>query len=412
MAETVTKTVLDVDKLFSQIVVNGEVHNSTRYVAPTTVSAVTPSSQQSQETQNTTSSSNRTTQGADVYAVELNDVLHNFVDQPVTEGLQNEVRDREREDNYISNSLANETQQRYLADQALEGRIEGIEAVIPNQATAQNQLADKAFVNSSIATNTANFMGTFTSLAQIQAIQNPTNNDYAFLESTDQAGNTLYSRYKYSADSQEWLFEYNLNNSSFTAEQWATINSGLTQQSVTNEIDEAIALAGKIPLGMIAPFYRATAPSGWLACDGTTFSQADYPDLYTLLGTNVLPDLQEVTLVGIGHNITNIFDSSEKNPATQQFGTQVHDEYNLGEFKDDQMQKIVGNVTSYSEALFNSRSLGSDGVFTTSDSAKWCGGDNASYGPVKLTFDNSRVARTGSVTHGRQIGVLFCIKAT
>lgn len=400
MAETVTKTVLDVDKLFSQIVVNGEVHNSTRYVAPTTVSAVTPSSQQSQETQNTTSSNNRTTQGADVYAVELNDVLHNFVDQAVTEGLQNEVRDREREDDYISNSLANETQQRYLADQALEGSIEGIEAVIPNQATAQNQLADKAFVNSSIATNTANFMGTYTSLAQIQAIQNPTNNDYAFLESTDQAGNTLYSRYKYSADSQEWLFEYNLNNSSFTAEQWATINSGLTQQSVTNEIDEAIALAGKIPLGMIAPFYRATAPSGWLACDGTTFSQADYPDLYTLLGTNVLPDLQEVTLVGIGHNRTNIFNNEETNPATQQLGTQVHDEYNLGEFKDDQLQDHTHSY--YAPKDYYNRDLEGRWVNVGANPATRTSGSvtaNAGY-------------RTGAVTHGRQVGVLYCIKAT
>jgi len=411
MAETVTKTVLDVDKLFSQIVVNGEVHNSTRYVAPTTVSAVTPSSQQSQETQNTTSSNNRTTQGADVYAVELNDVLHNFVDQAVTEGLQNEVRDREREDNYISNSLANETQQRYLADQALEGSIEDIEAVIPNQATTQNQLADKAFVNSSIATNTANFMGTFTSLAQIQAIQNPTNNDYAFLETTDQAGNTLYSRYKYSADSQEWLFEYNLNNSSFTAEQWATINSGLTQQSVTNEIEEAIALAGKIPVSFIAPFYRATAPAGWLVCDGRDTTGTDeelstyYPLLYAILGSNKLPDLQEVTLVGIGHNITNIFDSNEINPATQQAGTQVHDEYNLGEFKDDQLQghwHIInqagigaGQSKPYPLSVYNGNNR-TDNVIA----------NNA------ISDGTNGTPRVGTTTHGRQIGVLYCIKAT
>ena len=35
-------------------------------------------------------------------------------------------------------------------------------------------------------------------------------------------------------------FEYELNNSSFTAEQWATINSGLTQSSVTQDIENAI----------------------------------------------------------------------------------------------------------------------------------------------------------------------------
>lgn len=35
MAETVVKTVENVDRLFSQIVVNGEVYESENYVAPT-----------------------------------------------------------------------------------------------------------------------------------------------------------------------------------------------------------------------------------------------------------------------------------------------------------------------------------------------------------------------------------------
>ena len=38
----------------------------------------------------------------------------------------------------------------------LEEAVANITALIPSQASSQNQLADKAFVNSSIATNTAN----------------------------------------------------------------------------------------------------------------------------------------------------------------------------------------------------------------------------------------------------------------
>ena len=121
-----------------------------------------------------------------------------------------------------------------------QGDIDNIEDLIPNQASAQNQLADKKFVNSSITSNTANFLGTYSTLAEIEAIPNPTNNDYAFLETTDQAGNTLYDRYKYNATDNEWLFEYELNNSGFTAQQWATINSGLTQSSVDSDIEDAI----------------------------------------------------------------------------------------------------------------------------------------------------------------------------
>jgi hypothetical protein len=55
-------------------------------------------------------------------------------------------------------------------------------------------------------------------------------NDYAFVVATDSAGNTLYNRYKWNGTA--WLFEYALNNSSFTANQWAAINSGATTANI------------------------------------------------------------------------------------------------------------------------------------------------------------------------------------
>ena len=60
-----------------------------------------------------------------------------------------------------------------------------------------------------------------------------TNNDYAFVVGVDSVGNTTYSRYKYNASTQQWALEYVLNNSSFTAEQWAAINSSITSGLVT-----------------------------------------------------------------------------------------------------------------------------------------------------------------------------------
>lgn len=113
---------------------------------------------------------------------------------------------------------------------ALQGAINDITDLIPAQATTENQLADKNFVNSSIATNTANFIGTFDSLEELEAYDGTkTNNDYAFVETTDTAGNTLYQRYKYNSAESEWKFEYALNNTGFTAEQMAAINSGATR---------------------------------------------------------------------------------------------------------------------------------------------------------------------------------------
>lgn len=110
-----------------------------------------------------------------------------------------------------------------------------ITSVIPSTATASNKLADQNFVNSSIATNTANFIGTFNSVADLENYSGTvTNNDYAFVVGTDSAGNTVYDRYKYTTSTTpaSWIFEYELNNSSFTAAQWASINSGITSGDV------------------------------------------------------------------------------------------------------------------------------------------------------------------------------------
>lgn len=111
--------------------------------------------------------------------------------------------------------------------------------IIPSQASTENQLADKDFVNSSIATATAEFVGTFNSIEDLEAIIVVNDNDYGFVAEVDEAGNTVYNRYKYNGG-EGWLFEYALNNSSFTAEQWAAIQSGITAQLVEklNNIQE------------------------------------------------------------------------------------------------------------------------------------------------------------------------------
>ena len=314
----VTKVVENVDRLFSQIVVNGEVHESDRYVPPEPESAPLVSTNQSSssEEEQTAEQNDEPVQGEYVKAVELNNILHDFNDEELAEqvngvktdvinlngcvscicsdinninsqlgGVRHDIcclngdigridtcigvvqTDVGRLNNRVGNaegsitclqtdvgnvegdvcclqsdvgSLQTCTGTLCCCINSAQCQIDGIEELIPNQASCTNQLADKCFVNSSIASNTANFMGTYTTLADIEAIPNPTNNDYAFLQTTDSAGNTLYKRYKYSSEDTQWLFEYDLNNSSFTAEQWATINSGLTQSSVCSDISSAI----------------------------------------------------------------------------------------------------------------------------------------------------------------------------
>lgn len=112
---------------------------------------------------------------------------------------------------------------------------------------SENAVQNKAiydFLNSSVANNTAYFKGTYNSVAELETIVDATNNDYAFVVSVDANGNTVYNRYKYSDN--EWLFEYALNNSSFTANQWDTINSGVTSADIQNLQDGKVdKVAGK-----------------------------------------------------------------------------------------------------------------------------------------------------------------------
>lgn len=112
------------------------------------------------------------------------------------------------------------------------------------------------FVNSSVATNTANFLGSF-SLAdlsltypatdvQIAAALNshtwpsgvaPTNNDYVYVEIQNPQTTGVddkVERFKYSGLLESWGYEYTLNNSSFTAAEMATLESGVTASDKTN----------------------------------------------------------------------------------------------------------------------------------------------------------------------------------
>lgn len=133
-----------------------------------------------------------------------------------------------------------------------------IKGKIPAAATASNQLADKDFVNSSIATATATFRGAYRLYDDLglrvtgntydkpscaftlkTVISSEDNNDYCFvlipIENTEGAATQYIDRYKYNGT--DWSYEYTLNNSGFTAEQWAAINSGITS-TIVAQIDD------------------------------------------------------------------------------------------------------------------------------------------------------------------------------
>lgn len=133
-----------------------------------------------------------------------------------------------------------------------KGRLDAIYAKVPAAAyNAGNEIADKVFVNSSIATATATYQGNYNvvtdlslaynaSHAQIESaldslLVNVDDNDYCFVEipESDTTGAPIIRTERYKFDGGNWSYEYALNNSGFTADQWSAINSGITSGLVT-----------------------------------------------------------------------------------------------------------------------------------------------------------------------------------
>ena len=129
MSEQVIKTVENVDKLFSQIIVNGETFISDKVVEqPKPV--VKPSTKT--ETTTTTSTAPKASRaGEDVYAVDLNDVLHNFTDRTTKQNLTEEIRNRTEKDTAMQTEL--NTVKSSL--NTVKASVEDIQALIPNQET-------------------------------------------------------------------------------------------------------------------------------------------------------------------------------------------------------------------------------------------------------------------------------------
>ena len=134
----------------------------------------------------------------------------------------------------------------YTADKVLSDAIDAILLLIPSAASALNKLVDMQTMNSSIATATASFKGTYNLVSDlhlgVDAIHEQIgaaldalslgadNNDYAFVQVPNSATAPkeirVTERYKFNGTN--WLFEYDLNNSGFTQGQWNAINSGVT----------------------------------------------------------------------------------------------------------------------------------------------------------------------------------------
>ncbi|ENG7679156.1 tail fiber protein [Providencia stuartii] len=145
------------------------------------------------------------------------------------------------------------------------------------------------------------------------------------------------------------------------------------------------------PVGAPIPWPQATAPSGYLICNGQTFNKTTYPLLAKAYPSGVLPDLRGEFIRGLdaGRNIDN--------------GRVVLSA------QTDAIQNIKGEISISSE---KTPSSGSSGAFTSI----------AANGTVvtssfvtrqiqKFSFDASNSARTANETRPRNIAFLYIVRA-
>ena len=95
----------------------------------------------------------------------------------------------------------------------------------------RHEYAKKKWVEDMIRIADPDFKGTYTTMADIEAITPVNSNDWAYLKEVDENGNDVYSRYRYT-DTEGWIFEVAIKRDNFTDEEWAAITSGINSQLV------------------------------------------------------------------------------------------------------------------------------------------------------------------------------------
>lgn len=203
-----------------------------------------------------------------------------------------------------------------------------------------------------------------------------------------------------------------------TVKNEAFENGELKEGMIIMTAEDDLSTISSVPVATIITSVSDKAPSGYLLCDGNQYSQTTYPALYLAIGNKYnkedtsegyfcVPDLRELVLVGTGENDTQEIED--------------HDVFELGEFKDDQLQNITGELCRADNASNNTQFLTDDAntqesgalyISRTATITTIDNGNTQANSVSGIAFDASRSARAGTTTRTKQFGVNYFIKAT
>ena len=168
-----------------------------------------------------------------------------------------------------------------------------------------------------------------------------------------------------------------------TLDEWKALSEAERDKYDQAEVIDIETTADLTLLGAVQGFLTTPTSSHWLLADGSAVNATLHPRLAEIMP--VLPDLRECVLVGAGQNTKNTI--------------AAHDVYNVGQFKDDQLQGHEHTQTN-KNAEHNGAETNFSNTVPGSASTEGIVSDGVNGTP-----------RTGTTTHGKQTGVLFYVWA-
>lgn len=152
--------------------------------------------------------------------------------------------------------------------------------------------------------------------------------------------------------------------------------------------------------GLLIPFAASTPPTGYLACDGASISRTTYAALFAVIGTTWgagsvgtefnIPDLRGASAAGIGTSTG--YTQNETIAIATKYNDQLHGHYHQGQ--------------AYGSGISGAGFVGVQGTLNGVN------GDTTGGSIVRAAIADGTngTPRTGNVTRGKVVGVLWCIK--
>ncbi|WP_196010381.1 phage tail protein [Citrobacter amalonaticus] len=151
-----------------------------------------------------------------------------------------------------------------------------------------------------------------------------------------------------------------------------------------------------LPVGTPIPWPASTAPAGWIKCNGSTFTAAQYPKLALAYPGLVLPDLR-------GQFIRGWDDGKNIDTGRTLLSTQT-----------DALQAITGTVNLAGTSLTQGIAFNASGAFTTgalTESTFSASNVNPNTRSNTLNFSAANVARTATETRPVNIAFNYIVRA-